>query len=325
MFSVAAKTYLAAKRGEWAAKTALIEATNLRHLEPFFGNRLLNDIEHGDVADYRDQRQWDGAADKTISLEIGTLRGVMLHHDLDANWRSIKKKIKLKRARKVGRAITMAEQDALLAECRRSRSRSLFISVTLAIECCLRYSEIRLLQWRQIDFGRRVITVGESKTDAGEGREVPLNTLADAILRSWAAQFPARKLNHYIFPSKKYGQNGSVYDMDVTKPISTWKEGWEHAKLRAGVSCRFHDLRHTGCTRLLDAGVSHPVVAEIMGWSASTAIRMIKEVYGHTNLSTRQRAIEQVERFMESQKAENPSGWGQKSGQSEEQENVRIQ
>jgi hypothetical protein len=42
--------------------------------------------------------------------------------------------------------------------------------------------EQRLLQWRQIDFGRRVITVGESKTDAGEGRTLPLSRLAHETL-----------------------------------------------------------------------------------------------------------------------------------------------
>ena len=158
--------------------------------------------------------------------------------------------------------------------------------------------------------------------DAGEGRTLPLSNLAYETLRIWAAHFPSRKLNHYVFPSEKYGQGGRVYDMDVTKPITTWKEAWEHGKARAGVTCRFHDLRHTGCTRLLDAGVSHPVVAEIMGWSASTAIRMIKEVYGHTNLATRQRAIAQAEQFMES---ENRSGSAQKWAQSEELAGTAIQ
>jgi len=57
------------------------------------------------------------------------------------------------------------------------------VAVTLAIEVCLRYSEIRLLQWRQIDFGRRVITVGENKTHAGEGRAVPLSKQAHETLR----------------------------------------------------------------------------------------------------------------------------------------------
>jgi integrase len=46
------------------------------------------------------------------------------------------------------------------------------------------------------------------------------------------------------------------------------------------LQCRFHDLRHTAVTRLLEAGIPYPVVASIMGWSAATAIRMAKR-YGH--------------------------------------------
>jgi hypothetical protein len=78
----------------------------------------------------------------------------------------------------------------------------------------------------------------------------------------------------------------------------------------------------TGCTRLLDAGVPHPVVAEIMGWSASTAIRMIKEVYGHINLATRQRAMEQVEQFMA---AQNTSASAQESAQLGGLKNAAVQ
>jgi integrase len=110
--------------------------------------------------------------------------------------------------------------------------------------------------------------------------------------------------------------------VDPTSPIGTWKEAWEAAKRRSGVDCRFHDLRHTGCTRLLDAGVSHPVVAEIMGWSTSTAIRMIKEVYGHLNLATKQRAIEQGEQFAAAQSS---SGSAQEWAQSNNLKNARIQ
>jgi hypothetical protein len=44
--------------------------------------------------------------------------------------------------------------------------------------------------------------------------------------------------------------------------------------------CRFHDLRHTAVTRLLEGGIPYPVVASMVGWSAATAIRMAKR-YGH--------------------------------------------
>jgi hypothetical protein len=127
------------------------------------------------------------------------------------------------------------------------------------------------------------------------------------VMEMWAAHFPNRRSEHYVFPSEKYGAGTDdfkpcVYGTDVTKPINDWKEAWEGAKRRAGIvllqepgdgeptradkaehpplQCRFHDLRHTACTRLLEGGVPYHVVATIMGWSASTAIRMAKR-YGH--------------------------------------------
>jgi integrase len=206
---------------------------------------MLCDIRPEDVGLYREQRLLrDSAAQKTLSLELGTLRSLMLFHDLDANWRAIRKKIKLKKARKIGRAISMDEEAVLLRECRASRSRSLYIAVMLALQTCMRYSEIRLLQWRQVNVGRRIITVGQSKTEAGEGRVIPLTRVAYQALLMWAANFPTRKPNHYVFPSEQYGHGAAVYGTDPMQPIGTWKEAWESAKLRAGVECRFHDLRH---------------------------------------------------------------------------------
>jgi integrase len=189
----------------------------------------------------------------------------------------------------------------------------------------MRYSEIRLLRWRQIDFGRRVITVGESKTDAGTGREIPMIASVHGILAFWAGSFPLHKSNQFVFPAEKYGAAGNeftpkVYDTDPTRPIGSWKEAWEAAKIRAGVDCRFHDLRHTGCTELLDAGAPINAVTEIMGWSASTAVRMIREVYGHAGPAGRRRTMQQLEDFLESR-----SAGAQKEAQLEETENTCVQ
>ncbi|SRR5260370_38623175 len=43
---------------------------------------------------------------------------------------------------------------------------------------------------------------------------------------------------------------------------------------------RFHDVRHCPATKLLERGTPLAVVAQILGWSASTAVRMAKR-YGH--------------------------------------------
>jgi len=98
-----------------------------------------------------------------------------------------------------------------------------------------------------------------------------------------------------VFPSERYGAAGDAftactYDCDPTKPIGRWKEAWEAAKVRARVSCRFHDLRHTGCTRMLEGGVPFAVVADVMGWSSSTTIRMAKR-YGHIGQTAQRQAV----------------------------------
>src|SRR5579872_231354 len=158
----------------------------------------------------------------------------------------------------------------------------------------LRYSEIRLLRWGQIDLKSCTLTVGLSKTESGTGRMLPLNDRAIAILGFWASLFPGRELDHYVFASERYGASGDgrtvVYDCDPTKPIGRWKEAWKSAKSRSGVSCRFHDLRHTGCTRMLEAGVPFSVVATIMGWSPSTTVRMSRR-YGHIGQASQRHAV----------------------------------
>ena len=54
---------------------------------------------------------------------------------------------------------------------------------------------------------------------------------------------------------------------------------------------RWHDLRHTAVTRLLASGQTLPMVASIMGWSASTTVRMVQR-YGHISTDARRAAME---------------------------------
>jgi len=39
----------------------------------------------------------------------------------------------------------------------------------------LRDKEIRTLQWNRLNLIKRIITVGETKSDAGTGRTIPVN------------------------------------------------------------------------------------------------------------------------------------------------------
>jgi integrase len=81
-----------------------------------------------------------------------------------------------------------------------------------------------------------------------------------------------------------------THGTDPTKPINSLKESWESAKDRAGVRCRFHDLRHTACARMIERGVPLPVIASLLGWSTGTTVRMARQ-YGHVGRSAQEDAV----------------------------------
>jgi integrase len=280
-----------------------------------FGQRLLTDINAATIARYVGLRRSEGAADKSIKLELGTLRGILKRAKL---WGALADDDLLPRLRDrddVGRAISPDEEKALLAACHVSRSRGLYTAVVTALNTGMREGEIRTLTWQQIDFEGRTVVVGKSKTAAGTGRPIPINDRLTLALRAWANRFPDRKPEHYVFPAEQYGRPGDekpgTYEEDPTHPIGSWKTAWKNARTTAKVSCRFHDLRHSAVTRLLEAGVSFPIVASLLGWSPSTTTKMAKR-YGHIGSAAHRDAVAALDPSTKS------SGRGTKEGTAQE-------
>ena len=295
---VAAAAWLEMKQPTVAPKTHRIEKTHLSHILPVLGQKFLSDIEPDDISRYQQHRLREKAAPKTVNLEVGTIRAILRRHRL---WANIQPDVRMLSVREdVGKAMTPAEEKRLLDGCADSRSRSLLPAVLLALNTGMRYSELRLLRWEQIDLQRRTVRVGKSKTEAGTGRVIPLNDKATKVLKFWADQFTDRKPGHFAFPSERYGAGGddfepTVFDVDPKKPIGSWKESWESVKRRTAVVVRFHDLRHTCVTRMLEGGVPLSVVASILGWSPATTARMAKR-YGHIGQVAMRQAVGVLER-----------------------------
>ena len=96
---------------------------------------------------------------------------------------------------------------------------------------------MRLLRWYQIDLQRTFLTVGESKTPHGEHRVVPLIGPALEAMENWAALFPERLPDHFVFPAEKYALNSNanqvrIYNHVPEKPMGL---GSGHGKQRADV------------------------------------------------------------------------------------------
>jgi integrase len=70
----------------------------------------------------------------------------------------------------------------------------LYTVAVLNLNSGMRHKEIRTLKFRNVDLVNRLLRVGESKTEAGKGRPIPLIQPAWATLDIWSSRFPNAKL-----------------------------------------------------------------------------------------------------------------------------------
>jgi integrase len=159
---------------------------------------LLSDIQPQHISRYQRERQKQGARGRSINIELGLIRQVMIHHRM---WHAIAPDVRMLREREdVGRALAEDEEVRLLAAAKRSVSRSLYPALLLSIHSGVRNEELRLLQWHRVDFLREEVSVGKSKTRGGEGRVIPLSDTALACLKEWRSIFPDAKPESLRFP-----------------------------------------------------------------------------------------------------------------------------
>ena len=128
--------------------------------------------------------------------------------------------------------------------------------VTVALQTGMRKGEILNLQWSNIDFEYGFIELLKTKT--GKARKIPISDKLMEILKN------QEKESDYVFINPETGL-----------PYVDIKKSFNKAKEEAGIKdFRFHDLRHTVATRLVEKGIDLLVVMDILG---------------HTNIETTMR------------------------------------
>jgi integrase len=148
----------------------------LGHVSRLLGSKMVVDINESSVLGYQDSRLREKAAPKSINEEVRFLlkmlgdSGEVIRARLRA-----KKQLKLAVGKKIGKAFDSDETEGLTAKARISRSPHMYPAFMLARNAALRDTEIKTLTWGQVDLKARLLQVGRAKTNAGEGRTIPLN------------------------------------------------------------------------------------------------------------------------------------------------------
>jgi len=156
----------------------------------------------------------------------------------------------------------------------------------LALHAGMRHKEIRTLTWSKIDISKRLVTVGESKTDAGTGRTIPMNedlyTAVVEYMKWYTGRFGTAQANWYAFPF------GKPVPCDPTRPQTSLKTAWHNARARANIKGRFHDNRHTFITDLAESGAGDEVIRDLAGHVSND---MLKH-YSHIRTQAKRQAVE---------------------------------
>ena len=287
----AGSEWLEAEKPHLAERTYEIYEVAYRcHLEPAFGSLLLCDIDANKIASYQAKRKAEKASARTLNKELQVLRQMLKKHKL---WANLQGDVKFEREHNdVAKALSHDEEKKLLSAC--GSNALLNAVVTLALNTALRKNEIRTLRWSQIDFEKRTVTVGRTKTQAGTGRLIPLNQPAFDGLVKWAGRLVEAKAEDYVFPACEAAgierKNPDKERIDPTKPIKSWRSAWRAALKRAGLQIRFHDLRHTCITKLAESQASEHTLMAIAG---HVSRRMI-EHYSHIRIEAKRTALDAI-------------------------------
>jgi integrase len=253
-------------------------------VEKALGSVLLPDLTEERIREYMKTRKAEGVGGRTVNMEVS-----MLARAIGRKWSILWPKVKhLEEPKDTGRALSPEEETRLLKKLEEARSPVLATFVKALLLTCMRCGELTGMRWAQVDFAQRVMTVGRTKTDAGTGRQIPMNQELFEVMKDHAQWFTKRfgqtLPEHFLFPA------GECWPNDPTLPSKRFKTAWGNLRKKAKVSCRIHDLRHTAITKLAESGASDSTIMALAGHLS----RAMMERYSHIRMNAKRQAVESL-------------------------------
>jgi len=245
----------------------------LRIFVKYFGSYFLDEITPLMIEEFRAKRLKE-VKKSTTNRDLALLKRMF---NLAIEWGYCEKnpvrKVKLfpERENLKERILTEEEELRLLA----NSAEHLRPILVTALNTGMRLGEILNLKWENVVLKERIIVL--RKTKSKKQRIIPINqVLYDELLR---LRLRSGK-SSYVFVNP-----------ENRKPLKSVKKAFKGAIRRAGIeNLRFHDLRHTFATRLLQKGVDVETVKELLG---HYSIRVTQR-YLHSNLKVKKDAVEKL-------------------------------
>lgn len=197
-----------------------------------------------------------------------------------------------------------------LLEVAKSYEQNAYIAILVALSTGMRIGEIFGLVWDNVDLPNQKIYVRQSlvstnhgyrlelspKTKAGHRQiDLPMRCVAELLEhRKWQESQKSEWLDRWHETGNVItNANGSCRDPNYFSYV-VFKKLLEMAGIQRNI--RFHDLRHTHATWLLEKGIHPKVVAERLGHSS---IRITLDTYSHVIKGMQQTAVRKLDEIAE--------------------------
>ena len=238
---------------EKAIKSHIRDRSLSNHLLERFGDLTLTEVKPKLISEYKLVRRAEGAAAKTVNLELALMRHAF--NLAIKEWEWVKENpVCMVSGEKVNnlieRWLTFEEEERLLAHCPKWLGEVL----SFGIETGLRQDELLSLKWSQVDLARRTLSILEQKN---KGKDtLPLNERALEILKARA------RVRHIqskcVFCNQKWNK------MEARNLLRAFYSATARADIK---NLRWHDAtRHTFATRLVQGGVDIYTVQKLGRW-----------------------------------------------------------
>ncbi|EOF6273047.1 integrase [Salmonella enterica] len=203
----------------------------------------------------------------TKAKHLALMKAILRAAERDWKWLEKAPVIKIPSVRnKRVRWLEKEEAKRLIDEC----PEPLKSVVKFALATGLRKSNIMNLEWQQIDMQRRVAWVNPEDSKSNRAIGVELNDTACKVLRDQIGKHHKWVFVHTTAAKRADGTSTPA----VRKMRIDSKTSWLSACRRAGIEdFRFHDLRHTWASWLIQSGVPLSVLQEMGGWESIEMVR----------------------------------------------------
>lgn len=256
----------------------------LKAIREYFANKKVRAITYGDIESFRLKRlatptkQGKQRTLAAVNRELALLRRIfnIAHREGWINkspFFASDKLISIADEKKRERILTKAEENLLLENCVGQRAHLKTI-IICALDTGMRAGEIYSLKWQDVDLEQSLIKISALNTKTLQSRQVAITArLKSELLK--------------LFEPAKSGD-------DLIFGVITARKSFDTLKSKCNLKdLRFHDLRHTAATRLIQAGIPLQEVGRILGHTqANTTYRYI-----NLTVDTARRAASALDNF----------------------------